>query len=97
MIEPSRASLAAKRSIEDHLGAMDQALKGMYSKDISLEEHLRCDEQFHRAIVDAADNPLLSQMMDLIWTPLLETSESPTIQPNTLKSLMTTTNKSTGD
>jgi GntR family transcriptional regulator, transcriptional repressor for pyruvate dehydrogenase complex len=73
VIEPSLASLAATRSMEDHLGAMDQALKGMYSKDVSPEEHLRCDEQFHRAIVDAADNPLLSQMMDLIWAPLLET------------------------
>jgi len=73
VIEPSLATLAATRATEEHLGAMEKALKGMYSKDISVEQHLRFDEQFHRAIVDAADNPLLSQMMDLIWAPLLET------------------------
>jgi GntR family transcriptional regulator, transcriptional repressor for pyruvate dehydrogenase complex len=73
LIEPSLATLAAARSTEEHLGAMEQALKGMYSNNISPEEHLRFDELFHRAIVDATDNPLLSQMMDLIWAPLLET------------------------
>jgi GntR family transcriptional regulator, transcriptional repressor for pyruvate dehydrogenase complex len=73
VVEPSLATLAATRATEEHLGAMEQALKGMHSKDISVEEHVRFDEQFHRAIVDAADNSLLSQMMDLIWAPLLET------------------------
>lgn len=73
IVEPSLASLAATRSTEAHLHAMEQALNGMYSKDISLEDHIRCDAEFHRAIVEAADNSLLSQMMDLIWAPLLET------------------------
>ncbi|MCI0623728.1 MAG: FadR family transcriptional regulator, partial [Acidobacteria bacterium] len=72
-IEPTLAGLAAMRATEEELSAMERALKGMYRKDISMEEHLRYDEQFHRAILEAADNPLLGQMMDLLWAPLLET------------------------
>jgi len=72
-IEPDLADLAAMRATEEHLASMEAALKGMYRKDSSTEEHLRYDEQFHRSILEAADNPLLSQMMDLLWPPLLET------------------------
>jgi GntR family transcriptional repressor for pyruvate dehydrogenase complex len=72
-IEPVLADLAAMRATDEDLSAMETALRGMYRKDASTEEHLRHDEQFHGAIVDAADNPLLGQMMDLLWAPLLET------------------------
>ncbi len=72
-IEPTLAGLAAMRATEEDLSAMERTLKGMYRKDSSMEEHLRYDEQFHRAILEAADNPLLGQMMDLLWAPLLET------------------------
>src|SRR5438034_11238290 len=52
---------------------MKNALNGMFRRDSLLERHLRHDEQFHRAILEAANNPLLGQMMDLLWAPLLET------------------------
>ncbi|MCI0628110.1 MAG: FadR family transcriptional regulator [Acidobacteria bacterium] len=73
VVEPVLASLAATRASEKDLAAMARAVKGLCRTDVSFEEHLRFDEQFHRAIIDAANNPLLSQMMDLIWAPLVET------------------------
>jgi GntR family transcriptional repressor for pyruvate dehydrogenase complex len=72
-IEPSLAGLAASRASEKDLAPIAKAIEGFCRKDISAEEHLRYDEEFHRAIVNAADNSLLSQMMDLIWPPLVET------------------------
>ena len=72
-IEPVLASLAATRASEKDLAAMAQAVKGLCRKDTSFEEHLRYDEQFHQAIIGAANNSLFSQMMALIWQPLVET------------------------
>src|SRR6266508_6312027 len=72
-IEPTLAALAAVRATEENLSAMENALNGMFRRDSSLEQHLRHDEQFHRAILEAANNPLLAQMMDLLRAPLLET------------------------
>jgi GntR family transcriptional repressor for pyruvate dehydrogenase complex len=72
-VEPVLASLAASRASEKDLATMARAVKGLCRKDASLEEHLRYDEQFHRAIISAADNSLFSRMMDLIWQPLIET------------------------
>jgi GntR family transcriptional repressor for pyruvate dehydrogenase complex len=72
-VEPVLASLAATRASEKDLAMMARAVKGLCRKDVSSEEHLRFDEQFHRAIISAADNSLFRQMMDLIWPPLVET------------------------
>ena len=52
---------------------MARVVKGLCRKDTSSEEHLRYDEEFHEAIITAADNSLFSQMMALIWQPLIET------------------------
>jgi DNA-binding FadR family transcriptional regulator len=67
------ASLAATRASEKELTALARAVKGLCRKNTSSEEHLRYDEQFHQAIISAADNSLFSQMMALIWQPLVET------------------------
>lgn len=67
------ASLAATRASEKDLAAMARAVKGLCRKDTSFEEHLRYDEEFHQAIITVADNSLFSQIMALIWQPLVET------------------------
>jgi len=72
-VEPALASLAATRASEKDLTTMARAVKGLCRKGTSPEEHLRYDEQFHQAIISAADNPLFRQMMNMIWQPLLET------------------------
>ncbi|MEW5977337.1 MAG: FadR/GntR family transcriptional regulator [Acidobacteriota bacterium] len=71
IVEPSVAALAAVRATEEDLKAIENALEGMCrTQDARVK--LKFDEQFHRAIIKAANNPLLGQMMAIIWDSLLE-------------------------
>lgn len=71
IVEPSVAALAAVRATEEDLAAIESALQGL-CRTHDPRVKLKHDEQFHRAIIKAANNPLLSQMMTLIWDSLLE-------------------------
>lgn len=71
VIEPNLAALAATRATEEDLADMKNALRGLCRR-AELPLHQRDDEQFHRAIMRGANNPLLSQMMEIIWDSLIE-------------------------
>jgi GntR family transcriptional repressor for pyruvate dehydrogenase complex len=71
VIEPSLAALAATRASDQDLIAMEAAVDGLCLK-ADFQQHQRYDERFHRAIMRAANNPLLSQMTEIIHDSLLE-------------------------
>lgn len=61
-IEPAAAGLAARRRNEDDLRAMDEALAAMADTWTDPERAVAADLAFHRALLMAAHNELLSAM-----------------------------------
>lgn len=60
IVEPAGARLAAQRRTEDDLALLDAALDAMASADA--DTMAAADVRFHRAVLEAAHNELLSQM-----------------------------------
>jgi len=62
-LERSCAHLAAKRRTEAHLSAMAQEIKVQGTQDLTDVGFCASDVAFHRTLVDAADNPVLSYQL----------------------------------
>ena len=71
MIEPPAAALAAKRATDADVTAIAQAFDDMEAVDHESDAAIDADLRFHRAILAAAHNDLLSQMGGLIGVGLL--------------------------
>ena len=72
-LEGMVASLAARRSTEDDLEHMQEALSGM---EKALDQHAqynKFEREFHLAIIEAARNNVISQLMDKLYRLLEET------------------------
>lgn len=63
-IESEAAALAAERRSANDLRAIRRALKVREQHRTELEEHVDADLAFHRAIVVAAANPILTELFD---------------------------------
>ena len=63
-IEGEAAALAAERRSANDLRAIRRALKTRQQRRSDLEEHVDADLAFHRAIVVAAANPILTELFD---------------------------------
>ena len=63
-IEGDAAALAAERRSPDDLRAIRRALRHRAEHRSDLEEHVDGDLAFHRAIVVAAANPILTELFD---------------------------------
>lgn len=63
-IETEAASLAAERRTPTELRAMRRALAERQKRSAGIEEHVDADMAFHRAIVTAAHNPVLTELFD---------------------------------
>ncbi|WP_248700348.1 FadR/GntR family transcriptional regulator [Microbacterium azadirachtae] len=63
-IEGDAAALAAERRSPDDLRAIRRALRHRAEHRSHLEEHVDADLAFHRAIVVAAANPILTELFD---------------------------------
>ncbi|MDV3127912.1 FadR family transcriptional regulator [Mycobacterium sp. 21AC1] len=63
VVEPSIAARAAERSTAADLLRMRQIL-GTSSGDLSPDESLRLDEEFHQAVARATQNPLLVALVE---------------------------------
>ncbi|KAA3633046.1 MAG: FadR family transcriptional regulator [Proteobacteria bacterium] len=59
-LEGACLPLACARRSQEHLDSMDEEIALQLSKGISDEEFCASDVRFHRAVVDAAANPVLS-------------------------------------
>ncbi|KJL31412.1 FadR/GntR family transcriptional regulator [Microbacterium azadirachtae] len=63
-IESEAAALAAERRTANDLRAIRRALTVREQRRSDLEEHIDADLAFHRAIVVAAANPILTELFD---------------------------------
>lgn len=64
MLESEAACLAAKRRTADDLARMSDALDARARAGSDLDERIREDHRFHRAVVLAAHNPALLELYD---------------------------------
>ncbi|NGO09079.1 FadR family transcriptional regulator [Streptomyces sp. HC44] len=62
IVEPAGARLAAVRRTESDLAAMQKALDAMAAAGTDADAMVEADLAFHRALLDAAHNELLSRM-----------------------------------
>lgn len=69
LVEPFGASLAAQRRTDSDLAVLDAALKGL-GEGTTLDEHIAADAAFHRALLVATHNELLSRL-DVVLEPAL--------------------------
>lgn len=63
-IETEAAALAAERRTQTELRAMRSALSKRDADRSGIEEHVDADTAFHRSIVVAAHNPILTELFD---------------------------------
>lgn len=70
IVEPAGAKLAATRHTEDDLAELEAALDAMEAAGTEPEALIAADLRFHRALLDAAHNELLSQMGVVLETAL---------------------------
>lgn len=66
MIEPSAASLAARRSNSEDIEALQAALAHMDEADVDTEDIAEADLMFHRALFAATHNELVEQLATVI-------------------------------
>ncbi|SEM19373.1 FadR/GntR family transcriptional regulator [Streptacidiphilus jiangxiensis] len=67
LLEPQAAALAATRATEEDLAALRRILDEATAAG-DVEEFIRCDIDFHRAIADLVANPVLSAILDMLST-----------------------------
>jgi DNA-binding FadR family transcriptional regulator len=63
-IETEAAALAAERRTPAELRSLGKALAERQAKTATIEEHVDADTAFHRGIVLAAHNPILTELFD---------------------------------
>lgn len=63
-IEVEASALAAQRRTPAELRMLENALQARESHHDRIEEHVDTDAAFHRAIVEAAHNPILLELFD---------------------------------
>ncbi len=62
-IEVEVARLAAERREEKHLRTIERSLQAMNDDSNSVEDYVDADEAFHKAIIDASNNPVFGIMI----------------------------------
>ncbi|MEY9926309.1 GntR family galactonate operon transcriptional repressor [Catenulispora sp. GP43] len=62
IVEPAGARLAAARRTEQDLAALEEALAAMAAAEGDVEANVEADLLFHRALLAAANNELLTRM-----------------------------------
>ena len=80
-LEVKLAALAADRRTDDDLDAIDRALDAMQSEIDDGDRGANGDEQFHRAVTEAAHSPVMAQLMAFIGEMVLETRLESLAQP----------------
>jgi DNA-binding FadR family transcriptional regulator len=82
IIEPEAAALAATRRTQAHLDSMAEALDDMAEHTLAVEEGRIADQNFHAALLEAADNPFLTTLTASVaaavtWTTIFKQRNSP--------------------
>jgi len=72
ILEPEIAALAALRMTEEYLGAMREAIETMETAFDQVDIYVEADLDFHLALAEATQNPLIPALMDSIIDLLRE-------------------------
>ena len=80
-IEVQAARQAAELATEDDLAELAAILKQLDDQNLSYAEALELDFRFHRKLIDIAGNPLMQNMIEVIYefvlTQMVRTTPSP--------------------
>src|SRR5688572_26545181 len=71
-LEMSIAGLAARRATSEQMTRLAEEIAGMYASLNNPEQYLVHDMQFHQTIAAASDNRILTSLMNIIPTILLD-------------------------
>ncbi|HEY1068221.1 MAG TPA: FadR/GntR family transcriptional regulator [Pirellulales bacterium] len=66
-IEVQAARLAAERATAEEIEQLERILDELNREDRPYPEHLEIDFQFHRKLIEIARNPLMQNMMEVIY------------------------------
>jgi GntR family transcriptional regulator, transcriptional repressor for pyruvate dehydrogenase complex len=72
ILERNLASLAAERGLDENFAALAEEVAEMYATVDDPADYLIHDVRFHRAIAEAAGNPILAAVMETIASSLYE-------------------------
>ncbi len=72
ILEGSLAALAAERGRDEHLTILSEEVAEMYATFDEPQEYLIHDVRFHRAIAEAAGNPILAVLMETVATAIYD-------------------------
>jgi GntR family transcriptional regulator, transcriptional repressor for pyruvate dehydrogenase complex len=72
ILERNLASLAAERGLDENFAALAEEVAEMYATVDDPAAYLIHDVRFHRAIAEAAGNPILAAVMETIASSLYE-------------------------
>ena len=70
ILEPAIASIAASRATEENIAVMEEALSIMDQSLDDVEKYIEADLDFHLALAEANQNPLLLILLDLLIVQL---------------------------
>jgi GntR family transcriptional regulator, transcriptional repressor for pyruvate dehydrogenase complex len=72
ILEGSLAALAAERGGDEHFTILSEEVAEMYATFDEPQEYLIHDVRFHRAIAEAAGNPILAVLMETVATAIYD-------------------------
>lgn len=71
-LEMAIAALAAERATSDHLASISDEITGMYASLDDPEQFLVHDKRFHQAVAAASGNRILTSLMNMVATILID-------------------------
>lgn len=85
IIEPAAARMAASRATDQELALITAAYERLADSVETVDEYISADMQFHAAIVSAAHNELLEQIVNTIRVALISSRKTTTQIPGESK------------
>lgn len=83
VLEVAAAERAARNRTDDHLDTVREALSVRSAAELAddVDAYVDADSRFHRAVVDAAGNPLLTRLYDALRENVVESIRRTTALP----------------
>jgi GntR family transcriptional repressor for pyruvate dehydrogenase complex len=85
VLESSLAAMAAERGGDEHFAEMAEEVTEMYATFDDPHEYLIHDVRFHRAIAEAAGNPILGILMETVVGAMYEARQRTVERANDLR------------
>ncbi len=88
IIEPAAARMAASRATDQELALIQTAYEQLADSVAEIDKYINADMQFHAAIVSAAHNELLEQIVNTIRVALISSRKTTTQIPGASQSTL---------